>query len=131
MIGLDTNILVRYFAQDDPVQSYKATVLMEQRLTEQSPGFVSIVALAETVWVLERSYRLRKQEIAIVIERMLGADALLVEHEAEVATALTAVWEGRGSFADALIAALNAKAGCSRTVTFDRKALRLPGFELL
>ena len=131
MIGLDTNILVRYFAQDDPVQSHKATVLIEQGLTEQSPGFVSIVALAETVWVLERVYRLKKQGIAIVIERILGADALLVEHEAEVATALTAVWEGRGSFADALIAALNAKAGCSRILTFDRKALRLPGFELL
>lgn len=131
MIGLDTNILVRYFTQDDPVLSYKATVLIEQRLTEQSPGFVSIVALAETVWVLERFYRLRKQEIAAVIERVLGADALLVEHEAEVATALTAVWEGRGSFADALIGALGAKAGCSRTVTFDRKALRLPGFQLL
>jgi predicted nucleic-acid-binding protein len=131
MIGLDTNILVRYFAQDDPVQSHKATVVMEQRLTEQSPGFVSIVALAETVWVLERSYRLRKQEIAIVIERILGADALLVEHEAEVATALTALWEGRGSFADALVGAINAQAGCSRTLTFDRKALRLPGFDLL
>ena len=131
MIGLDTNILVRYFAQDDPVQSHKATVVMEQRLTEQSPGFVSIVALAETVWVLERSYRLRKQEIAIVIERILGADALLGEHEAEVATALTALWEGRGSFADALVGAINAQAGCSRTLTFDRKALRLPGFDLL
>ena len=131
MIGLDTNILVRYFTQDDPVQSYKATVLIEQRLTEQSPGFVSIVALAETVWVLERFYRLKKQEIAIVIERILGADALLVEHEAEVATALTAVWEGRGSFADALVGAINNQAGCSRTLTFDRKALRLPGFELL
>jgi predicted nucleic-acid-binding protein len=131
MIGLDTNILVRYFAQDDPVQSHKATVVMEQRLTEQSPGFVSIVALAETVWVLERSYRLRKQEIAIVIERILGADALLVEHEAEVATALTALWEGRCSFVDALVGAINAQAGCSRTLTFDRKALRLPGFELL
>lgn len=131
MIGLDTNILVRYFTQDDPVSAYKATVLIEQRLTEQSPGFVSIVALAETVWVLERVYRLKKQEIAIVIERILGANALLVEHEAEVATALTAVWEERGSFADALIGALGAKAGCSRTVTLDRKALRLPGFELL
>lgn len=131
MIGLDSNILVRYLTLDDPVQSHKATVLIEKRLTEQSPGFLSIVALAETVWVLERFYRLKRQEIAIVIERILGADALLVEHEAEVATALTAVWEGRGSFADALIGAINAQAGCSRTVTFDRKALRLPGFELL
>jgi predicted nucleic-acid-binding protein len=83
------------------------------------------------VWVLERFYRLKKQEIAIVIERILEADALLVEHEAEVATALTAVWEGRGSFADALVGAINNQAGCSRTLTFDRKALRLAGFELL
>ena len=131
MIGLDTNILVRYFAQDDPVQSHKATVVMEQHLTEQTPGFVSVVALAETTWVLERVYRLRKQEIAAVIERVLQADMLVVEHEAEVATALIALWEGCGSFADALIGGINAKAGCSHTVTFDRKALRLPGFELL
>ncbi len=131
MIGLDTNVLVRYLTLDDPVQSHKATVLLEQRLSEQSPGFVSIVALAETVWVLERFYRLKRQDIAIVIERILGADALLVEHEAEVATALTAVWEGHGSFADALIGAINAQAGCPRTLTFDRKAARLPGFELL
>ena len=131
MIGLDTNILVRYLAQDDPVQSRKATVVMEQHLTEQTRGFVSVVALAETIWVLERFYRLRKEEIAAVIERLLEADSLVVEHEAEVATALIALWEGHGSFADALIGAINAQAGCLRTLTFDRKALRLPGFELL
>ncbi|MGC2108735.1 MAG: type II toxin-antitoxin system VapC family toxin [Candidatus Korobacteraceae bacterium] len=131
MIGLDTNILVRYFAQDDPVQSRKATVLMERGLSPQTPGFVSVVALAETMWVLERSYRLRSEEIAAVVEHILEADALAVEHEAEVATALTALWEGNGSFGDALIGAINSRAGCSRTITFDRKAARLPGFELL
>ncbi len=131
MIGLDTNILVRYFAQDDPLQSRKATVIMEQHLTEQNPGFVSVVALAETIWVMERVYRLSNEGVAAVIERVLQADTLVVEHQAEVATALIALWEGRGSFADALIGAINAQAGCSRTLTFDRKALRLPGFELL
>lgn len=131
MIGLDTNILVRYFAQDDPVQSHKASVLIERRLTEQNPGFVSAVVLAETVWVLERFYRLRTQHVALIVERILGADALVVEHEAEVATALAALWDGSRSFADALIGAINANAGCSRTLTFDRKALRLPGFEPL
>ena len=131
MIGLDTNILVRYFAQDDPVQSRKATVLIEQSLTGQTPGFVSVVVLVETLWVLQRVYRLRNEAIAIVVERILEADALFVEHEAEVATALTALWEGQGSFADALIGATNARSGCSRSLTFDRKALRLPGFELL
>lgn len=131
MIGVDANILVRYFAQDDPVQSRKATALLEKHLTQQAPGFVSVVALAETIWVLQRVYHLTKADIAVVIERVLEADALVVEHEPEVATALTALWEGHGSFADALIGAINAQAGCSRTLTFDRKALRLPGFETL
>jgi predicted nucleic-acid-binding protein len=59
MIGLDTNILVRYLAQDDPVQSPKATELIERQLTEENPGFVSVVAMVETVWVLDRAYVLR------------------------------------------------------------------------
>jgi predicted nucleic-acid-binding protein len=54
MIGLHTNILVRYLTQDDPVQSRKATEIIERRLTEEQPGFVSIVAMVETVWVLDR-----------------------------------------------------------------------------
>jgi predicted nucleic-acid-binding protein len=60
---------------------------------------------------------------------VLQADVLVVENEQEVFAAMLALKQGAGSFADALIGALGAKAGCSRTVTFDRKALRLPGFE--
>ena len=130
MIGLDTNILVRYFAQDDPVQTPQATEIMERRLTPDCPGFVSIVAMVETVWVLERAYRLADNRIAAVIEQMLEADVLVVENEHEVFTAMVALKDRRGSFADALIAALGARAGCARTLTFDQKALRLPGFEL-
>ena len=129
MIGLDTNILVRYLAQDDPIQSPAATAIMDRRLTEQNPGFVSIVAMVETVWVLERAYRFTFQEIAAAVERMLEADALVVENEQQVFDAMITLKEGRGSFADAIIAALGAKAGCSSTLTFDEKALRLPGFE--
>jgi len=130
MIGLDTNVLVRYFAQDDPVQSAMATDVIERRLTEQEPGFVSVVAMAETVWVLARAYRLGREGIVTVIERMLQTDTLVVEGERQVFIAMTALREGRGEFGDALIGALSAKAGCSRVVTFDRDALRLPGFEL-
>jgi predicted nucleic-acid-binding protein len=130
MIGLDTSLLVRYLAQDDPVQSPRATTLIERRLTEQDPGFVSIVAMVETVWVLERAYRLARDEIAIAIERMLEADALVVEDEQQVFTAMKVLKDGRGSFADALIGALGANAGCSHTLTFDRKASRLPGIAL-
>jgi predicted nucleic-acid-binding protein len=85
----------------------------------------------ETAWVLERVYGLSGAEIARAIERTLHTDVLIVEGEQEIFTATVALREGRGSFAEALIAALGARAGCSATVTFDRKALRLPGFELL
>jgi len=130
MIGLDTNVLVRYLTQDDPIQSLKATEIIDRRLTEGNPGFVSIVAMVETVWVLDRAYNLAAHEIAAAVEGMLQADVLVVEYEQEVFTAMIALKEGQGSFADAIIAALGAKAGCSCTLTFDHKALRLPGFEL-
>jgi len=130
MIGLDTNILVRYLAQDDPVQSPLATDVIERRLTEGNPGFISIVAMVETVWVLDRAYGLADDEIAAALERILQADTLVVENEQEVFTAMIALKEGDGSFADALIGALGARAGCARTLTFDKRALRLPGFEL-
>jgi predicted nucleic-acid-binding protein len=130
MIGLDTNILVRYLAQDDLIQSPKAREIIEQRLTEETPGFVSIVAMVETVWVLERAYGLAPHEIVGAVERMLQTDVLVVENEQEVFTAMIALKDGQGSFADAVIGALGVRMGCSCTLTFDRKALRLPGFEL-
>src|SRR5262245_958376 len=130
MIGLDTNILLRYLTQDDPIQSVKARGVIERQLTHENPGFVSIVVMFETVWVLERAYELTTLEIVRAVERILQTDVLVVENEQEVFTALIALKKGQGSFADAVIAALGARRGCSRTLTFDRKALRLPGFEL-
>jgi predicted nucleic-acid-binding protein len=130
MIGLDTNILVRYLTQDDPVQSPKATEVIEQRLTEENPGFISVVVMVEIVWVLDRVYRLAGREIAAAIERMLQADMLVVENEQEVFTAMVALKQGQGSFADAVIVALAARAGCRFTLTFDHGALQLSGFRL-
>jgi predicted nucleic-acid-binding protein len=131
MIGLDTNLLVRYLAQDDPVQSPKARELIEQQLTEENLGFLSVVVMAETVWVLDRAYGLADHAIAAAIERTLQADVFVIEREQEVFAAMIALKEGHGSFADALIGALGIRAGCSRTLTFDQKASQLPGFELL
>ena len=131
MIGLDTNILVRYLTQDDPVQSARAADLLERRLTEKNPGFVSVVAMVETVWVLDRAYFLTTQEIATAIERLLQVEVLAIENEQEVFSAMVALKQGHGSFADALIAELGARVGCTRTLTFDRKATRLPAFELV
>ena len=130
MIGLDTNILVRYLTQDHPVQSAKATEVMEDRLSLANPGFVSVVTMAEIAWVLDRAYGLTAGAIAAAIERMLQVEVLLVENEQEVFTAMVALKQGQGAFADALIAELGARAGCTHTLTFDKKALRLPSFKL-
>ena len=130
MTGLDTNILLRYLAQDDPVHSPKAARLLELRLTPDHPGFISLVTLAEVVWTLTTKYALSKLEIARILEGFLSAPNLVVQNEQEVASAMSALHEGEG-FADALIAALGAWAGCTSTLTFDRKAARLPGFELV
>ncbi len=87
--------------------------------------------MVETVWVLERAYGFANTDIALAIERMLQATVLIVDREQEVFTAMTALKENHGSFSDALIGAMDASAGCSTTLTFDRKAARLAQFQLL
>ncbi len=130
MIGLDTNVLVRYLTQDDPVQAAKAAQIFERRLTLNNPGFISVVVMVETVWVLDRAYGLRNSAIAAIVERLLQVEVLVIENEQEVYTAMVVLKQGRGSFADALIAELGARAGCKHTLTFDKRALRLAGFQL-
>ena len=85
--------------------------------------------MVEAAWVLDRVYGLGDQEIAATIERMLQIDVLRIEHQHEVFTAMIALKEGRGSFADAHIAALGDQAGCEYTLTFEQKALRRSGFK--
>lgn len=131
MTGLDPNILVRYLTQDDPIQSLRATKIIERQLTEQDPGFISLVTMIETVWVLDRVYGLPDQEIAAAVERILQADTLFVHNEQEAFTAMIALKSGAGSFSDALIGALGAWAGCSVTLTFDKKAKRLKQFQVI
>jgi predicted nucleic-acid-binding protein len=129
MIGLDSNLIIRLLVLDDSVQSVLAKAVVEDRLTPEKPGFVSVVAIAETAWVLARSYRFAALEVASALERVLQTETLVVDHEAAVFSALDAMREFGADFGDALIWALNAEAGCERTLSFDRDAKRLPGFE--
>jgi len=131
MIGLDTNVLVRYLAQDDAIQSRQATEIIERQLTEEHAGFISLVTMVETVWVLDRVYGLSNHEVAEAVERILQADTLLVQNEQEAFTAIMALKAGAGSFSDALIGALGAWAGCTATLTFGKKAKRLKQFQVL
>ena len=132
MIGLDTNVLVRYFAQDEPKQATAARRLFQTRLTRDSPGHVNVVTLAETLWVLKRLYGAERAELAHVIENLLAAPNIAVERRASVRKALQAfATSSAAGFADCLIAQLNADAGCAQTLTFDRGAAKVAGFELI
>jgi predicted nucleic-acid-binding protein len=132
MIGLDTNVLLRYIAQDDPKQSPRAVEIIERRLTEQEPGFVSLVTILEVVWVLKSLFKRSRQEIANDIEMLLAADTLEVQNEQEVYLAVVSLRNGIGTFEDALIGSLGTWRGCSATLTFDEDAARrLDGFRLI
>jgi predicted nucleic-acid-binding protein len=132
MIGLDTNVLLRYLVQDDPVQSPKATEIVERRLTEDDPGFVSLVCILEVAWVLGSLYKRSRGEVANHVEMLLAADTLEVQNEQEVYQAVIALRGGFGTFEDALIGALGSWRGCSAILTFDQDAARrLNGFQLL
>jgi predicted nucleic-acid-binding protein len=129
MIGLDTNVLLRYLVQDDAVQSPRATEIITRRLTEEEPGFVCLVTILEMVWVLKSLYKRSPQQIADDIEMVLAADSLEVQNEQEVYQAVIALRNGAGAFEDALIGSLGISRGCSATLTFDEKAARkLHGF---
>jgi predicted nucleic-acid-binding protein len=131
LTGLDANVLLRYFAADDPVQFVKAKEIMEQHLTEDEPGYISVVAMVELVSVLRSRYKLTPTELALGVQTLLQADTLVVQEEQAVYLAMRALKSGLGSFSDVLIAELGARAGCGATLTFDRKAARLDGFQLI
>jgi predicted nucleic-acid-binding protein len=130
MIGLDTNVLVRYLVQDDIAQSRSAERLIDD-LTPDEPGFVSVVALAEVAWVLRAAYRLATDEIIPIVEGMLSAQEFRLESPDAVRQAVRAVRGTSADFADALMGSLGAAAGCQTTYTFDRAAARLSGMTLL
>ncbi|NIE68221.1 type II toxin-antitoxin system VapC family toxin [Burkholderia sp. Ax-1719] len=130
MIGLDTNVLVRYFAQDDPVQSRKATALIES-LTAEQPGYITQVALIETVWVLARAYDLGREEIVHVIETVLRARELIVEVAETVWKAVRVYAGSSADFADCLIERSCHDAQCEYTATFDTKAAKTASMKLI
>lgn len=131
MIGLDTNVVLRYLLQDDPEQTRQANEIFHGRLSEGEPGYLSLVCVLEIVWVLRSLLRQSAAEIAGHVERLLAADSLVVQNEQQVFEAAFALKRGTGEFEDALIGVLNAWAGCEKTLTFDRRAGRLAGFEVI
>lgn len=131
MIGLDTNVVVRFLADDDPAQSPVAARFMS-RLTRERPGFISAVVLAEITWVLARAYKASRADVAKAVEGLLRSAELVVEN-ADAAYRALAVYQASASaeYADALIAQTAQLAGATETVTFDQGAASALGMRLL
>ncbi|MGA9641723.1 MAG: type II toxin-antitoxin system VapC family toxin [Terriglobales bacterium] len=130
MIGLDTNIVVRYLTHDDAAQAAAAVRVMDS-LSQNSPGFLSLIVIAELVWVLEVSYRFKKSEIEHVLETLLRSKELVIEQAEVVAQALRKFSDSRADFVDCLIERRGHAAGCQHTVTFDQNAASAAGMKLL
>ena len=130
MIGLDTNVVVRYITQDDDIQSPIASRLFDS-LSPAEPGFISAIALIETVWVLRSYYRASRQQIHGVIERLLRARGVVVERSDLAWLALSDYARGKADFSDYLVERSGRSAGCDHTVTFDREAAVETGMKLL
>lgn len=130
MIGLDTNVLLRYFGQDDAKQSPQADVIFDS-LTADDPGWVGLAAILELVWVMTSKKGADRSAVADILDRMLMMEAIDVEQAATLANAVDQFRSGKADFADCLIAASARAAGCSRTVTFDHIAARDAGMELI
>ncbi|HCX34201.1 MAG TPA: VapC toxin family PIN domain ribonuclease [Rhodocyclaceae bacterium] len=131
MIGLDTNVLVRYFTHDDTRQSPLAVRLIERQLDARQPGHVSLVGLAELVWVLRTRYDATEETVAEIVAHLLADDRFVVHEASVVSAALDGYRHAAVDFGDALIAALDRTQGCRHTVTFDRGAARIEGMTLL
>lgn len=131
MTGLDTNILTRYLAQDDPIQSLRATRLIERELSARNPGLISVVVLLELLWVLESVYALGEAARISVVERLLAAKELRLEAPQLVRKALLIKSTASAGLADILIGLIYQAQGAHETATFDKRASKLPGWRLL
>jgi predicted nucleic-acid-binding protein len=130
MIGLDTNVLVRYIMQDEARQSAKATRLIEG-LTAEEPGFITLVSVVELVWVLSSFYGLDRGQIVQALDVILRSKQLVVDQAEHVVRAVRAYGAGNADFADCLIERIAAAAGCIRTMTFDVAASKTAGMTLV
>ena len=128
MLGIDTNVLVRFLVRDDESQFEKARKLIKREIAAGRRVFVSQLVLLETEWVLRSRYNMSKIEIIEVISSLLDATDVQFEDEAAIEAALFIWRDSAADFADCLIGSRNKRLGCRATATFDARAAKLAGF---
>lgn len=128
MLGLDTNVLVRFLVQDDQAQFERAQKLISRETRTGGHVLISLLVLLETEWVLRSRYGLTKTEILAAFSGLLASAELRFEDEHSIEQALFAWKDSAADFADCLLGARHRALGCRATASFDAKAIKLPGF---
>lgn len=128
MLGLDTNVLVRFLVQDDQAQFERAQKLIGRALRVGDGVLISLLVLLETEWVLRSRYGFSKDEITAAFSGLLDSAEVRFEDEHSIENALFTWKDSSADFADCLIGARHRALGCRATVSFDAKAAKLPGF---
>ena len=131
MIGIDANVLLRLLVRDHDGQLKSAERFVDAHCSSDDPGYVSRIVVAETAWVLKDVYDYDRSQIASAVRGILNVSQFEIESADEVHAAVTDFEKFPAGFTDCLLARTNASAGCDYTITFDRKAAKLAGFELL
>ena len=131
MLGVDTNVLVRFLVRDDEAQFEKARKIIRREVDSEEYVFVSLMVVLETEWVLRSLYKQSKNEILEVISGLLESIDVQFEDEPAIEESLLVWKDSAADFADCLIGAHNRRTGCRATATFDAKALKLPAFMAL
>jgi len=127
MIGLDSNIVLRAITGDDPVQSPAARRFLST-LSDNNPGVLNSVVLAEIAWTLRTRHKFAKREVLGRIEDLMRSNAYHIVDRDAVIQALEISLEHSVEFADALIGEINRVVGCPTTITFDQGASQTPSF---
>ena len=131
MIGVDTNVLLRFFLTDEPEQSAAARALFEEAQAQDRKIWINRIVLAEFLWLLTGRYRVAKSKALDLVEALLDDPLIAVEDPEAVREAVRKSRRGRQQPTDLLIAATNAARRCATTYTFDEQASRSDGLTLL
>lgn len=131
MIGIDTNVLVRYLTQDDARQARAVDVFLSDAVDKRERLRIDDIVLCELVWVLRGAYRFSKATIVSTLDKILSTGPISFDDRELLRKALHDYRDGDGDFADHVIGYRNIKAGCEQTVTFDRSLASSASFNLL
>ncbi len=131
MIGLDTNVLVRYLVGDEPRQAERARETVERARSAGEAIFLSQIVLCELVWVMVSAYDAGKEDVLHALDRLADDPAFVCDEPARVRRAIDRLARGKADFSDYLLGESGRDAGASTTFTFDRALRDEPGFSLL